>query len=792
VAVIGVSVPRRDSESKVRGTARFAADPPVPGLLHARLVLSHEAHARITAIDADSARALPGVVAVLTADDLPIVARGPGRLHEPLARAEVVYAGQPVAIVVARSEALAEDGAQLVEVALDPLEPVVDLEAAARPGSPQARVTPRDTGEGSDLGDAHAAVSAAGVEGEELSANVLGSARLADGDVDAALADADVVVRGRFTTPWMYQGYLETQAATAWLEHDGELIVASSTQAPFATRDVLARLFGLPVDRVRVRTTTLGGAFGAKMMIIEPLVTAAALVVRRPVRLSLTRSEDIAATNPAGAEVLSLELGADADGRLTGIRSRVLIDRGATDEFGIESIAALLACGPYRWPAYELTALGVATNRVTFGAYRAPAAAPAAFAIESMIDELAARLGLDPLELRLHNVAQEGDRAPSGQPFPVFGARQCLERVRDHPLWARRAQLPGDEGIGLSVGWWPGGYEPAAAVCRLDADGHLTVITGAADMTGVETGFATIAAAAFGIDPAQVRVVNADTSSAPYAGTSGGSKVTYTVGRAVERAAIEARERLLEVAADELEIAPEDLQIVNGAVQPAGVPAKAVPIAQLAAMILRFGSRHMPVEGHGRSAQPQAPQCAAHLSHVRVDRETGAVTVLAHVIAQDVGRALNPALVRGQMHGGTAQGLGWALLEELTHDDHGQLTTGTLVNYAMPTAGTTPPIDAEIVEVAAPDGPFGAKGVGEAPVVGVPAAVANAIAAATGGVRMDRLPMTPERVWRAISAPPALPPALPLASPPAPPPTDGAPARTVPTRRLPARPARHR
>ena len=270
-------------------------------------------------------------------------------------------------------------------------------------------------------------------------------------------------------------------------------------------------------------------------------------------------------------------------------------------------------------------------------------------------------------------------------------------------------------------------------------------------MTGVETSFAAIAAEAFGLDPSRVRVVNADTASAPYAGTSGGSKITYTVGRAVERAAVEARERLLEIAAEELEIAPEDLEIVSGKVQPAGVPAKAIAVDELADKILRFGSPYPPVEGHGRVALSPAPQAAAHLSHVRVDRETGSVTPLHHVVAQDVGRALNPALVAGQMMGGTAQGLGWALLEELVHDEHGQLSTGTLVDYALPTSGFTPPIDTLIVEVPAPEGPFGAKGVGEAPVVAAPAAVANAVAAATG-VRMRRLPMTPERVWTALGA----------------------------------------
>jgi CO/xanthine dehydrogenase Mo-binding subunit len=310
--------------------------------------------------------------------------------------------------------------------------------------------------------------------------------------------------------------------------------------------------------------------------------------------------------------------------------------------------------------------------------------------------------------------------------------------------------LPDNEGIGVAIGWWPGGYEPAAAACRLDADGRLTIVTGAADMSGVETGFVSIAADAFGVDPSRVRVVTADTASAPYAPTSGGSKITYTVGRAVERAAREARDRLLEVAAQELEIAPEDLEIIDGSVQPKGVPAKAVALEDLASKILQFGSRYPPVDGHGRVSQPQAPQSAGHLSHVSVDPDTGAVTVLGHVVAQDVGRALNPALVEGQMRGGTAQGLGWALLEELAYDDHGQLTTGTLVDYALPTAAFTPSIDTEIVEVPAPEGPYGAKGVGEAPVVATAAAVANAVAAATGGLRMRRLPMTPERVWRAM------------------------------------------
>jgi CO/xanthine dehydrogenase Mo-binding subunit len=753
VSAIGAPIPRRDSEPKVRGATRYGADLPVPGLLHARLVLAHEAHAKILAIETEEARSSPGVVAVLTAADLPIAATGPGRGRQPLAREEVVYAGQPIAMVVAESETAAADGAELVWAELEPLRPVLDLEGAARPGAPRARLLSSDEGQGSDIADAHAAVSAgAGDEEDEMSDNVLGSARLAEGDVNAALAASDVVVRGRFRTPWIYQAYLEPQVATAWVDPEGELVINSSTQAPFDTRDGLAELFGLPADRVRVGAAPLGGGFGGKLMLLEPLVAAAALTLHRPVRLVMTRTEDLMASNPAPAELIDLELGATADGLLTGIRSRVLCDRGATDDFGLESIAALLAAGPYRWAAHDLSAYGVATNRVTFGAYRAPTAAPAAFAVESLIDELTERLGIDPLELRLRNVVGEGDMSVSGGRFSVFGARQCLQRLHEHPLWRARHALPEDEGVGVAIGWWPGGYEPAAAVCRLDADGHLTVITGAADLTGVETSFAAIAADAFGVALERVRVVAADTSSAPYAGASGGSKVTYTVGRAVEHAARDARERLLEAAALELEIAPEDLEISDGSIQPVGVPGKAIPLDQLARGVLSYGSRHPPVEGHGRVALPQAPQAAAHLSHVRVDRETGAVQVLDHVVVQDVGRALNPALVEGQMRGGATQGLGWALWEELVHDEQGQLLTGTFVDYVLPTAAVVPAIDTVIVEVPVPEGPFGAKGVGEAPVVAGAAAVANAVAAATGGLRMRRLPMTPERVWQAMNA----------------------------------------
>jgi CO/xanthine dehydrogenase Mo-binding subunit len=743
---IGVRRRRVDGEAKVRGATRYAADLPMHGLLHGRLVLAADAHAAIVGIDGAAALDVPGVVAVLTAADLPIAPGAAGRAAEPLAREEVVYSGQPVALVVAESEAAAADGVDAVVVECDPLPAVLDLEAAMAPGSPAARVRERG-GEAADVGAAHAQADGDEDAGGDEQGNVVARRRLAAGE-DGASPDASAA--GRFRTSWMYQAYLEPQTATAWLEPEGDLVVSTSTQGAFATRQLVADTLGLPLDRVRVRPAPLGGGFGGKLMIVEPLVAAAALALRRPVRLALTRMEDFASTNPAPGQLLELEATASRDGSMATVRGRVIVDRGANDKFALETLSAMLAAGPYRWSARDIEAVGVLTNRVAFGAYRAPGAPPAAFAVESLVDELAAGLGLDPIEMRLRNVLVEGDAGPDGRPVPVFGARECLERLRVHPLWRGRGELPAGEGVGMALGWWPGGLEPAAASCRLDADGGLTIITGAVDMTGTETVFGAIAAEAFGLPIERVRVVASDTAGASYSGISGGSKVTYTVGRAVQDAAVDARVRLLEVAASELEIAPEDLEIVDTSVRAVGSPSRAIAIADLAARVLAFGSRYAPVEGHAGIAQTsRAPASAAHLAHVRVDRETGEVALLRHVVAQDVGRALNPALVEGQLLGGVAQGIGWALMEALVHDGDGQLRTGSFAEYAVPTVDRMPAIETEIVEVPAPDGPFGAKGIGEAPVIAAPAAIANAIAAASG-LRLRELPMSPERVWRAL------------------------------------------
>jgi CO/xanthine dehydrogenase Mo-binding subunit len=749
--VIGVPRSRLDSPEKVAGATRFAADSYVHGLLHARLVLATEPHARITRIEGDVALAVPGVVTVLAADDLPIASTGTDRTSEPLARAEVVFAGQPVAIVVAESEASAEDGAEAVVVEYEPLEPILDVVRAMEPGAPLARLS-EDASEGSDLGSMHTAVDAGAeaVAEETYSANVLDQVRRSSGDVGAALEASDAVVSATFRTPWVYQAYLEPQVCTAWLEPGGTLVVSTSTQGSFVTRRELAGAFGLPLERVRVVAEPLGGAFGGKFALVEPLAAGAALALRRPVRLVFTRAEDFLATNPVSAQVMEVTVGGRKDGTLTALSARMIVDRGSNADWGVEGATSVLLGGPYRWEAHDVRGYGVQTNRFTFGAYRAPGAPTAAFAVESLLDELAAELDLDPLELRLRNAVVEGDVGVSGNPFPPIGAVEVLERIREHPLWRERGSLPDGEGIGVAAGYWAGAMEPASAVCRVDNDGTMTVVTSAVDMSGVDSGFVAIAAAAFGLPPERVRVVSADTASGPYAGASGGSKITYTVGPAVLRAAEAAREKLLAAASEELEISPADLEVVDGVVRAVGAPERSLTVQEIAAKAQRFGGRHEPIAGHGSSAQRRAaPAVAAHLAHVRVDRETGEVELLRHVIAQDVGRALNPALVEGQMRGGVAQGIGWALYEELVHDEDGRLLTGSFLDYAIPIAERVPEIETLIVEVPAPDGPFGAKGVGEAPVIAAPAAIANAVADATK-TRFRELPLTAPKVWAAL------------------------------------------
>jgi CO/xanthine dehydrogenase Mo-binding subunit len=440
------------------------------------------------------------------------------------------------------------------------------------------------------------------------------------------------------------------------------------------------------------------------------------------------------------------------DGRLTALQARVIFDAGAYAGAPV-GIACLMLGGSYRLPHMDIRGYEVLTHKPGNGAYRAPGAVQAAFALESQMDDMARALGMDALDFRLLNASGEGDLMANGNKWPRIGSRACLEKLkseRDQRKAAAPSQGRLRRGVGVALGGWLGGIEPANAVCRLERDGTVSIIVGTVDMSGTNTAFAQIASEAFGLDPGLIRVVNPDTEAAPYAGSSGGSKITYTVGAAVEKAARDARQQLFAIAAKHLEAAVEDLEMVDRAIQVRGVPSKAVPIAQLAKASMQFGGKYEPVYGRGSTATiVRSPAFAAHLAEVEVDTDTGHVRVLDHVVVQDVGRALNPAAIEGQIQGAAAQGLGWALLERMSYDPQGQLLSATFMDYAMPGSEQVPPVRAVLVEVPSEHGPFGAKGVGEPPVVAAPAAIANAVRDATGH-RFTELPITTEAVRHAV------------------------------------------
>jgi CO/xanthine dehydrogenase Mo-binding subunit len=755
---VGLARPRPDAPAKVRGATRYAADRPVRGLLHARLVLAPRAHARIAGIDVTGAYDTPGVVAVLAAGDLPLVGRGADRLSMPLAETEVVFAGQPVAMVVARTPEAAADGAEQVVVDLEALPAAVDPESSMRPDAPLARIDLAAEGDRTGSMDAqtHAGVGGGGddsIDAEDLSPNVTGRYRYRDGDVDAALAAAAAVREGRFASQWIHQGYLEPQACTAWIDEDGGLVLETSTQSLFGARNEVAKALGWPQRRVRAVATPLGGAFGGKWPLLDTLVAGAAVKLRRPVRLIATRSEDFAAANPGQPFETTLRIGAAADGQFTALEARVVADAGAFEEGSAESLAGVLIAGPYAWPAFDIKAYGVRTNRFGVGAYRAPSAPAMAMAIETLVDELAGELGVDPIELRRRNVAPEGSPTVDGESWSPHATAEVLDALEATEAWRSRGDVGDDEGVGVALAYWPGATNPAAAACRMSPDGSVQVMTGVADMSGVAGGFQAIVADVFGIEASLVQIQALDSASAPASPGSGGSTITYSAGRAIRKAADETAQRLLEAAALQLEIAVEDLELVDGTARPRGTPERAIPIDKIVRGNARAG--RAPIEGHGRAEEPSlAPSVSGHVVRVRVDRVTGAVTILEDHVVQDVGRVLNAALVAGQQHGAAAQVVGWATLEALVHDEGGQLQSGTFMDYALPRVDDMGRLSTTQVEVPAPDGPLGAKGIGEAPVIAGAAAVANAVAAATG-VRFRELPMTRQRVWRALHAAPA-------------------------------------
>jgi CO/xanthine dehydrogenase Mo-binding subunit len=737
--VVGQRLPRIDAVGKVRGETVFAPDVRLPGLLIGKWLPSPHAHAEILAIDTSQAEALSGVRAVITGADIPQVDKydPESRQHAFMARRFAVYAGQPVAAVAADDLATAEAALALIRVEYQPLPVVHNVQEAMQSHSP--------------------AVSRETATAERESPNVVARHIFEYGDLASTFAESDIVVEGTHRVPVVHQGYLEPHAVTAYWDRADHVTVWECVQGAFGARDLIADTLGIPHTQITLNTTEIGGAFGAKDGgLFAPLVVVLAKKARRPVRLVLTRRDELVAANPAPGAMMRLKTGAKRDGTLTALEGEVLLDVGAHTAYW-EPVGGILwlMLTNYNFQAWRLEGAEVLTNKVGMGAYRAPGAATAAFAVESQLDEIARRLGIDPIVLRQRNVTLEGDPLPNLQPQPPVGAKEVLATLAAHPAWSDPPpRRQGDDGLlhgrGFALGSWGAGQGPSSALAILEADGKIRVVLATVDLTGSFTSLAQIAAEALGVSVGQIVVSKASPDYISYAPISGGSQTIYATGPAVREAALDLRAKILQSAAAALESAEPELSIDDEGVHVTADPGRACSFRRLYELGTGGSAKYGPLVGQGSAPLRRPTRAfAASVAEVAVDPDTGRVSLTRLTTALDVGKAINPLAIEGQIQGAAAQSAGMALWEELVYDERGQVRNPSLSDYHMPTAADMPQIETIMVEVPGADGPHGAKGVGEPPMVPPAAAVANAVAAALG-TRLYELPITPERVWRAL------------------------------------------
>lgn len=761
---VGKPVTRIDAPGKVTGQTAYAGDLKLPHMLHAKVLGSPYAHARIKSVDAAAARRHPGVAAVITsAELLPYKVNESNRRGIIFPKDEVLFHGQPVAAALAEDPHTAEEALSLIRVEYEPLPAVIDPVAAIAEGSPLVRSPLHGVDRSEEQG--HVSVDVQEKESGGKITNVASQMTFRRGDVEAGFAEADCVVERTWRSAMVHQSYIEPHSTVADYDASGELSVWTSTQGPFYVRDELAQTLGVPENKIRVTAMETGGGFGGKIFLTELMAAALAMIVKRPVKYIMSRKEDMASATPAPFAHVELKTGMKRGGTLVALKARLVYDSGAFP--GAPMLPGCIAIGGYyKCANLEIQGFEVLTNKVSVGALRAPGAHNATFAIESHMDMMARELGLDPLEVRLKNAVEEGDPIPSGQPYPRIGLKQCLEAIAGSEVWKRRTPIEAKRspasirpeplrgriagsrrGVGLAVGGWMGGLQPASAIVCLNSDGTVNVTVGSADITGTNTSFQQIAAEVLNVPLAMVNVAYGDTKTAPYAGMSAGSKTTYTVGRAVKLAAEDAKRQMIEIAAQRLE---GEVEMADGVIRVKGDPDKSVTFQKLGRLSTNFAAPYPAIAGRGAiAARKWAPGFTVQAAEVEVDPETGQVAVLGFAVAQDAGFAINPLSVAGQMQGGAGQGLGIALSEEMLYDAEGRLLNGNLLDYRLPTSLDLPPIETIIVEVPSEEGPYGARIVGEPSIVAGPAAVANAIAGASGA-RVDAIPITPERILRAM------------------------------------------
>ena len=724
--VVGTRPVRHDASNKVTGRDQFGADIQFAGLLHGRILRSPFAHARIKSINTEKAEAMPGVKAVVTGDDLPKTddVELKYRRANILAADKVLYAGQAVAAVAAVDLQIAEEALKAIEVEYEVLPPVLTAPEGMKKDAPVLHDDLRTESLGSPV---------------EGASNIASYAKYELGDVDKGFSEADEIVEGEFYTKTVHQGYIEPHTCTVLWNEDGRIIVWCSSQGPFMVRDYTADRLGVPVSQVKVIPLEIGGGFGGKTAIyLEPVAALLSKKTGHPVKMVMSRQEVFEGTGPTSGCYIWAKIGANKEGRITAAQAYLAFEAGAFPGSPV-ALGAMSIFAPYDVDNQLIDGYDVVVNKPKVAAYRAPGAPQAVFASEQLLDDLAVKLGIDPLELRLKNAAKEGTRRVTGQPYPRIGVVELIEAMQQHPHYQTPLSGP-NQGRGVAVGLWYNIGMASSCSIKVNNDGTVNLIEGSADIGGTRASIAMQAAEVLGLRAEEVLPTVVDTDSIGYTATTDGSRTTFATGWAAYEAAQSVKRQVEERAAAVWGVEPDSVELVEGVVRSKTDESLRMTFGEVAAQMDGTGG---PIMGsavvHPRGIGPSS---SGNIVDVQVDPETGKVDILRYTAFQDAGKAIHPTYVEGQMQGGSVQGLGWALNEEYYYDENGVMKNGSFLDYRMPISLDVPMIDTVIIEVPNPGHPFGVRGVGESNIIPPIPAIANAIYHATG-VRMDTLPMNP-------------------------------------------------
>jgi CO/xanthine dehydrogenase Mo-binding subunit len=734
---IGTRPIRPDGVEKVTGRANFGADENLADMIYGKVVRSPHAHARIKSIDTSKAEAIPGVLAVITVKDFPDRSTFHAGLRaftdNVIALDKVLYHGQSVAAVAAQSNYHAELAVAAVEVEYEVLESVTDVLKAMQPDAPVL----------------HDDMFTQGLpETPDTASNVSKKMVITKGDVEAGFANADEILERTFVTPMVHQGYIEPHGCTAVHNENGQATLWASSQGHFDVRNMTTRVLGMDMGDLRVIPQEIGGGFGGKTTIyLEPLALKLSEKSGRPVKMVMSREEVFRATGPAPGTVNTIKIGAKKDGTITAMAASLIYESGAYPSSPLGP-GCMCVFAPYDVEDILIEGYEVVVNKPRVAAYRAPGAPQSVYAAESLIDELAQRLDMDPIDLRLQNAADEGTQSAYGPKFQAIGFKACLEAARDHPNY--RKPLGENQGRGVAAGFWFNGGNVSSAEVHITDSGMVKVVEGSPDIGGSRASMALMAAETMQVPYEKVRVRIADTDSTAYSSTTGGSRTTFATGLAVIQACEKVIVELKSRAAKTWGIELDQVEWEDGEARPMpGLNTEATPLTmkEIAKGAARTGG---PISGLVTlNAQGPGPAFSVNLADVEVDPETGKTTVLSFTAIQDAGKAIHPAYVEGQLQGGAVQGIGWALNEEFIYDSDGVLENPGFLDYRMPVASDLPMIDTVIVEVPNPNHPFGVRGCGETPIVAPLATVGNAVSRALN-IRMSELPLSPPRILEAI------------------------------------------